>query len=349
MRGNLSPKKLKDYYILFTILRDSVSEAGLDYITALKLARTSIPSLSKFLDRVIYYLESGLPLPVAFERAGFERKDILDDFRILFNQGQVVRALEIAAEKFQEEYQVERDLSSLDRKFFFMVFFGLVAIFIMFFVFFPAIYNGVIKEIVAYKGKVNNWIFSFLKENYENPDLFLYKGEKFMVAGSYRIFFAYATLLLLAFLTWKYRLHRFFLRVLPSYRKIGLLYDKIRVLATYVYGVSPSEATKNLVRIFGEKYNFRNFGVLFNEMTTRAFKVIKDLFTEEEKNLLVNADTNPGIFSFLLRRTKEEMKDTLRRVSDQFDFFMLIGGVIFVLVLYGFIFYIMAVVSSIAM
>lgn len=315
-------KEYKKYYSFFQGIVNGME--SLDFFTSLRYSLlTADKDIRKKVERIVKKVGNGIPFYKALIEEGFDRNLALQ-INAYERSGQIKQGLENILKQIEKIIEIDRNLRKIDRDIYMIIGASIVMIGILIFFYLPQLVEKLLKT-VATKEQLENDIFlSFLYNTFEDISLF-----KQIV-----MFLTFSVPLVVAFFILK--VHRWFLRLIPAFRKMLKENDKSIVITVFQNSISGDTAIKIVADLFKEKYNIDKVYRKFTEINYKAFK-FTTLFSEEEKGIIYNIGEtgNTSLFSFLSKEVERRRSEYVDRINAFMNLVKVSMGLAIVLVLYG--------------
>ncbi len=280
----------------------------LPLVRSIEFALSSVDNCIKDRVRRVKFLveNSGTPFIEACIRAGFPSQ-FFSLAKTFEDEGNLEKGLEAVLRSLEVESKIDDMMSQIDREIYQLLFAVGVALFVAFFFYIPTVVSNILANL---PGVSEDPILGFaLKLKDVKP------GDGIPFAVAY-------VLLLLA--DYKFLFHRKLLVLLPSYKKLQSINDKIVILSALENSMEYVETVLRLGKVFGSKYRMDKIAKFFPEMSFRAFNFCT-LFSPNEREQLIAAGEGAlsSVFSFMRKRYEKEREKTFSAVKSQVEWIKL--------------------------
>lgn len=319
-------RQCNDLYVFLSGVRNGIETLGL--AVAVRFAVFSVPKhLRRQAERIAQRVEGGMYLFKALMQEGFDKKFCMQ-LKMFELSGAIKEGLDSGLRQLEKLIEIQSELRKIDRDIYIISGLLMIASVVLVFFYFPNLVERLLEPLgdpeVLRKDKVIWFLYNFFSGASFWKKLMVVIG---ICGGIFMMFFVL-------------KVHRFFLKVVPSFRRMLIENDKVLVLTLLLTSFNAEVAVNILEGLFQNRYNFSKVRRRFVEINFKAFKDCT-LFDENEKNLFMNvAETgNLKILEVLLKKSELTRKQLVANVVSVMNVVKLIIGALFVIGLYGLMMY----------
>lgn len=315
-------KEYRRYYSFFQGIINGME--SLDFYVSLKFSvLTADKSIKPKVERIAKKVANGISFSKALMEEGFD-KNLALQINAYEKSGHIKEGLINISKQIEKLIEIDSNLRKIDRDIMMIAGAGIVMVGIMVFFYLPQLVNKLLKSVATKEQIENDWFLSLIYGTFE--DIGIFKQILIFSPIAFGIFLLFFVL----------KVHRWFLKIVPSFRKMLIENDKIIVITVFLNSISADVGMKIIAELFKEKYNMDKVRRKFTEINYKAFK-FSTLFNEEEKGILYNIGEtgNTDLFKFLIKEAERKRHEYTDRINSIMNLVKVLMGLAMVVVLYG--------------